>query len=83
MSVSVDEVLNVWGRKLMQDRGIIVSENDSVSFEIASEHVDDGCDDCAFDLEVVVVKAGSEKISFDSYELQDILRKLVETAQMG
>ena len=92
MALSYDEVLNIWGRKLLKDRGYNVSSDARVEVEIVVETSGYGCDSCSYDEAVVqiTVPSGirtkrndgirSERISvsIDSYRFRDILLELVE-----
>ena len=85
MALSYDEVLNIWGRKLLKDRGCVVSADASISVEIEVE-TSGGCDTCSYDEAMVVISVVSKNfkerssVSIDTYKFRDILLELVEVS---
>lgn len=86
MALSYDEVLNVWGRKLLKDRGYTVSADATVDVEIVVENSGYGCDTCSYDearIEISVVSKNRKErssVSIDSYKFREILLELVEVS---
>jgi hypothetical protein len=84
MALSYDEVLNVWGRKLLKDRGYTVSADARISVEIEVENSGYGCDSCSYDEAVVTITVLSDNrnerssVSIDSYRFREILLELVK-----
>lgn len=85
MALSYDEVLNIWGRKLLKDRGYTVSDDARIDVEIVVEN-SGGCNTCSYDeamVEISVIsKNRSERasVSIDSYKFREILLELVEVS---
>lgn len=83
MALSYEEILNVWGRKLLKDRGYTVSDEARVSAELGTEG-EGCCDDCWTETAVVVISVISKirdenvSVSVRDYEFEKILLELVE-----
>lgn len=86
MAMSYDEVLNVWGRKLLKDRGCTVSDDAIIDVEITVENSGYGCDSCSYDEAMVVIsvisknRAERASVSIDTYRFREILLELVEVS---
>ena len=83
MVISNEEVLTIWGRKLLTDRGYTVSDGAKVSAELGTEG-EGCCDDCWTETAVVVIsviskiRAENVSVSVRDYEFEKILLELVE-----
>ena len=80
MGLSYDEVLNLWGRKLLAERGHKVSADAAVAVDISIEY-SGGCDTCSYETAFVEVSAEGKTLCFESYEFRKVLLELVAVAK--
>ena len=80
MAISNEEVLNIWGRKLLSDRGYTVSNSERVSVELSTEG-SGCCDDCYGESAVIRITSKSIWVTIDDYHFEKILLELVEISR--
>lgn len=86
MEISNEEVLNIWGRKLLKDRGNTVSEGVRISVELGTEG-EGCCDDCWTETAVILIsviskiRAENVTVSIRDYEFDKILLELVDISR--
>lgn len=86
MDISNEEVLNIWGRKLLKDRGYMVSEKAKISVELGTEG-EGCCDECWIETPVTIISVISKNreerasVKIQDYEFDKALLELVEISR--
>jgi hypothetical protein len=80
MAISNEEVLNIWGRKLLTDRGYTVSNDAFVSVDLSTGG-SGCCDECYGESAVIQIISKGIWTTLSDYQFEKILLELVEISR--
>jgi len=77
--MNYEDILQMWGRKLLADAGFNVSEDVAVKVNLTYEE-SGGCETCSYTEGIVEVYSSSGSLSLDSYTFSQALNELMKIA---